>query len=324
MHEIGGFLELEHFYRGEYHTGLKLNCVRNAIALTMYEYGYQHLWIPFYLCDSVKNALKKFGFQYSYYSINEQFIPLLNHVCSESEAVLIVNFFGQLNPGNLSLLKEKYKNIIVDNTHAFFTSPVPGLDTVYTCRKFFGVPDGAYLYLNAPSKLYDSLCTDYSSNRMEHLLGRFESSASQYYSVFSVNDHSLSNEPIKKMSSITSNILNAIDYTAVQKRRQNNFDYLNNILSPFNLLNIKNSAGLYMYPLLLRNSAWIRARLIEEKIYIPTLWPNVLEECEKNTLEYNFANNLLLLPIDQRYSDDDMHYIFKYLKRLLMEGMHEY
>lgn len=317
MYEIGGYLEFEHFNSGEYHSGLRINCVRNAIALTMREYRYSHLWIPFYLCESVKNALIKFGFQYSCYSIDKNFLPTLNHTCSESEAVLIVNYFGQLDQNDLIRFKKKYINIIVDNTHAFFMPPVSGLDTIYTCRKFFGVPDGAYLYLNTPSKLYNSLCTDRSSQRMEHLLGRFESSASQYYSVFSANDHSLSDEPIKKMSLLTSNILNGIDYSTAQRQRQCNFDFLNAVLSRFNLLNVKNSAGLYMYPLLLKNGASIKTQLIKEKIFVPTLWPNVLNECSADTIEYDFANNIIPLPIDQRYTIHDMQYIFNHLTRII-------
>ena len=34
-------------------------------------------------------------------------------------------------------------------------------------------------------------------------------------------------------------------------------------------------------------------------------WPNVLEWCDKNTPEYNFAKDLLPLPIDQRIEKID-------------------
>ena len=33
-----------------------------------------------------------------------------------------------------------------------------------------------------------------------------------------------------------------------------------------------------MYPLLLKNGHRIKQVLIQQKIYVPTLWPNVLEE----------------------------------------------
>ena len=36
-------------------------------------------------------------------------------------------------------------------------------------------------------------------------------------------------------------------------------------------------------------------------IYIPTLWPNVLEECPQGSLEYHYAADILPIPVDQRY-----------------------
>ena len=53
----------------------------------------------------------------------------------------------------------------------------------------------------------------------------------------------------------------------------------------------------------------LRKKLINSKIYIPTLWPDVLELCEKDSIEYNYAQNILPIPIDQRYNDKDMDYI---------------
>ena len=53
------------------------------------------------------------------------------------------------------------------------------------------------------------------------------------------------------------------------------------------------------------------------KIYIPTLWPNVLDECEPDTLEYKFAADILPIPVDQRYGVEDMEYLAEVIK---MEG----
>ena len=45
------------------------------------------------------------------------------------------------------------------------------------------------------------------------------------------------------------------------------------------------------------------------KIYIPTLWPSVFELTTKEDIEYKMAENILPLPIDQRYTIEDMEYI---------------
>ena len=73
MKEIGGYLELEHFKNGEYHAeALRLNSVRNAIALIMQERGYHKLWIPHYLCCSVRKMLERHQFEYDYYNIRKE------------------------------------------------------------------------------------------------------------------------------------------------------------------------------------------------------------------------------------------------------------
>src|SRR5699024_9737582 len=153
------------------------------------------------------------------------------------EYIYVVNYFGQISDGNIKEIKSKYQNIIVDNTQAFFQKPVEGIDTLYSCRKFFGVPDGAYLYTN--SVLQTNLETDQSQERMKHILGRYEESANLYYNEFKKNDELLKNTPLKVMSKITHNILCAIDYKNIKKRRLENYLYLDKELSGINKLALK-------------------------------------------------------------------------------------
>ena len=49
--------------------------------------------------------------------------------------------------------------------------------------------------------------------------------------------------------------------------------------------------------------------MIDRKIYVPTLWPNVLEDVEPNALEYRYTADLLPLPVDQRYGEEEMNLI---------------
>ena len=68
-----------------------------------------------------------------------------------------------------------------------------------------------------------------------------------------------------------------------------------------------------MYPLHVENGAELRKELQKEKIYIPTLWPAVLDICREGELEYDMAKNILPLPVDQRYTTDDMQHIVQTL-----------
>lgn len=71
-----------------------------------------------------------------------------------------------------------------------------------------------------------------------------------------------------------------------------------------------------MYPFLVENGAMLRKRLLKEKIYIPLLWPNVIQDLNPIDIEYKLADNILPLPCDQRYTIKDMDYIVEKIIRL--------
>ena len=75
-------------------------------------------------------------------------------------------------------------------------------------------------------------------------------------------------------------------------------------------------SGAFMYPLYLPNGAEIRKKLQAHKIFIPILWPAVFNICDEGELEYNMAKNILPIPVDQRYTIDDMNYIVNILETM--------
>ena len=105
------------------------------------------------------------------------------------------------------------------------------------------------------------------------------------------------------------NFLHGIDYQFVKKRRSENYNYLFNKLGKVNNLNLSMAEGAYMYPLYLENGNKVRKNLQKSKIYVATLWPDVFEVCAENDFEYKLAENILPIPVDQRYTKEDMRYI---------------
>ena len=75
-----------------------------------------------------------------------------------------------------------------------------------------------------------------------------------------------------------------------------------------------------MFPFMVDNASELRDILIANKIYVPILWPNVIEETESDTLEYKMAENILPLPCDHRYGIEEMNYIVNIIKKWFMEG----
>lgn len=305
MKEIGGYIELDTYTRTMLHEdGVLLNCGRNALAYLLQAKKIKKILMPKFMCDSCDQVLKENEVNVEYYSIGLDFKP---HISKRTKLdwLYVVNFYGQLTNDYIKSLGE---NVIVDNAQAYFQDPIPNFDTIYTCRKFFGVADGAILYTDKRINIKEQ---DLSFDRMHFLLGRYEKTASEFYDEYVYNNSLFHNEPLKKMSRLTQNLLNGIDYDYVKRRRTNNFIYLDNQLKKINRLKLIIPEGPFMYPLFINNGAEIRKKLQKKNIYIPILWPSVLKNCNKDDLEYDLANNILPLPVDQRYDIQDMEYMVK-------------
>lgn len=309
MREIGGYIELNTYTGKMLHdNGIKLNCGRNALAYIIKAKNIKKLWMPKFMCDSCDKVLSDNNVDVQYYSIGLDFKASIKEW---DGWIYVVNFYGQLSNDYLASIGDR---IIVDNAQAYFQDPVPGVDTLYTCRKYFGVADGAILYTDKYIKIDTQ---DESFDRMHFLLGRYERSASEFYAEYVENNQLFRKEPVKSMSKLTENLLHGIDYEMVRKSRTRNFTYLHDKLYSMNKLNLLVPDGAFMYPLYIENGEKIRKQLQVKKIFIPTLWPAVFKLCGEKELEYDMAKNILPIPVDQRYGIEDMDYLVEEICKCL-------
>lgn len=307
MREIGGYIEFEHFHGMMLHEdGIKLDCGRSCLAYLIKAKGIKKIAIPSFLCDSVFYLCERYGVTLHFYQVGSDFLPEKVEI-DDDEYFCLMNYYGQLDQKTIEQYRDKYQRVIVDNSQAYFSEPVPGVDTYYTCRKFFGVPDGGILYTD--TKLDAELEQSESRTYMEHLLGRFERTASDFYSQSVSNNKRFKDQPIRKMSKLTENILHGIDYNYVKKVRTDNFNFLAAQLSTKNKLQLNDCDGPFAYPLLIENAEVIRKSLIENKVFVPVLWPNAAAEDTVSDKDKYLAKNILPLPCDQRYTVEDMQTI---------------
>lgn len=316
MKEIGGYIELDTYRLPMLHEGaVALNCGRNALAYLLRARKIRKLWIPRFICDSVTGVCEREGVPYAFYSIGFDLLPAQEIKLGEDEWFYFVNYYSQFDNGTISEYVKAYQRVIVDQAQSYFQEPIPGVDTLYTCRKYFGVADGAFLYTDAV--LDEALAQDVSFERMHFLLGRFEKTASAFYGEYVANNELFAEEPVKRMSKLTENLLHGIDYERVKAIRERNYLCLQDALERSNLLELRREPGSFMYPLMLENGAEIRKKLQERKIFIPTLWPDVFTWCKPDAAEYEMAKSILPLPIDQRYGTEDMTYVVEEIKCLI-------
>lgn len=315
MNPIGGYFSLELPHYEEYHKdAIRLNTGRNCLEYILRARGYKKVYIPYYTCDVVLEPFKKLGIPYEYYHIDIHFEICDRFTLKQGEALLYTNYFG-LKQRYVEQLATKVGNrLIVDNTQAFYVKPVEGIDTFYTCRKFFGVPDGAYLYTD---KLLDmELEQDLSYKRMLSLTKRIDLSPEAGYQDFRDTSNALVGLPIKRMSKLTQRMMQGIDYKAVAERRRSNYQLLHEALGKENNLELtlEDDAVPMVYPYLVPKEG-LREKLIENKIFVARYWPSVLEFTTPDDIDYLLAFQMQPLPIDQRYGEEEMNRIIEIIKR---------
>lgn len=312
---IGGYLGLE---LGESHNNnphgnaSALNTGRNAFYCILSELKPKSILLPNFLCKAILDPVHKLNIPYRYYSVSSTFEPIVHEDLSPTTYLLYINYFG-ICDNIVNLLAENYSsNLIVDNTQAFFSDPIDGIPTFYSARKFFGVPDGGYLY--GVDINMSTLQEDQSWNRCKHLLIREDISPEEGYSSFQENERLLSIVEVAKMSRLTNSILNAINYREVKAKRIQNFEYLHSKLITNNELSniFKSAYPSISYPYLTANAMSIREELKEQRIFTPMLWDNTM--MPNIPFDDNqFAERILHLPIDQRYTSRDLARITKIL-----------
>ncbi len=270
MHkEIGGYIEFEFNSKTEpYYKLPALNTSRNALKYIIKAYNIKEMQVPYYNCPVVWQAIEETGCKIKFYKINEDLMPDCEF--REDDYILYTNYFG-ISSKNIKKLAKKYKNLIIDNAQGFFMKPM-GIGSVYSPRKFFGAPDGAYVYCK--KELNEHFEKDMTSHtRVSHLVKRIEGGSNFGYDDFNKNEDTLISAEIKTMSDLTSYILSHVDYKKAKTKRRNNFKYLHKFLRKYNKLKIEltdDDVPMY-YPFYIKNDI-LREHLVKNKVYIPICW----------------------------------------------------
>lgn len=291
--------------------GIALNTCRNALEYIILQLAdAKRIFVPYYTCEAVIEPLKRLPVDYKFYHINEQLEIADELVLENGDYIIANNYFG-IKDAYIAELAEKYGDrLIVDNAQALFAPILPNIKAVYSTRKYVGVADGGFAVgmSTACTVNYEE---DNSSEHDSHLYIRKARGAEAGFKDYQANECKLDNQPIKRMSSETQSILSQIDYHKIIERRRLNYQYLCEAFGEMNLLRLPSMDSFVcpmVYPFMTDDES-LRRRLIESKVFVARYWPNVLDWCRVGDLEYKFANQIIPLPIDQRYSKKEMEYI---------------
>ena len=311
---IGGFIGLEPTARaaGPWHGAAVALCTgRAAFRLILETVRPALVHVPAYVCHVLFQPLSALRIPWRTYPVDETLSAAAAPTPTPGELLVVVNYFGVQDAAMRALVAAHGERLVIDNTQAFYGS---GGDTAWSfnsARKFFGVPDGAYLY--APG-LEERPCTRATHVGTRHLELRAAGRLDEARRAFLDHERGL-DDTLLGLSDSAERMLARIDYRGAAARRRANFARLHESLGRLNRLRLAPTVdGVpHSYPLL-PERALDRTELHRRRIFVPTFWPELLDGPGP---EADLAARLLPLPIDQRYDDSHMAVVAETVHELL-------
>lgn len=295
--------------------------------------------VPPYTCHTVIEPFLVHGFLLHTYPVNEKMqtspTDLEEVIRKEKPSVVLLHrYFGLDTLKGCEDVIRKYSSqgvlFIEDGTQSLFSKHkwIPADYYVGSIRKWTGMPDGGYaickegFFHKKPDK-YDKLLTN----------AKLKASYAKYEYIF---NQSGNKQDFLEMYGEAETILNAekryylispvseavfmkLDFENIAFRRRENYTILYKALQ--NIAGVNpvfgeldaNTVPLY-FPIIVKDRKSLQIKLRDNNIYAPVVWPKPEKMpmvCGNALMLYE---NVLCIPIDQRYVPADMERIIKCIK----------
>ena len=287
--------------------------------------------LPPFTCDTVIAPFLESGFFIDYYEIDNSLKAISEDLVdkaikSKVSVVLFHRYFGFETISDYDYLIKTLQdyNIIVieDCTQCLFSEFNKSLAdyTIGSIRKWMGVPDGGFatcksgVFTEKPvyyDKALEEAKVIASHNKYKYL---FESigSKTDFLLQYRIAEDILEKQnDWYRISNVSALVLSNQNIPLLKEKRRSNYQQLSALLANngrikpvLNKLHT-NEVPLY-YPIVVDNREALQKELIKNSIYAPVVWPKMIgltNICE--SAEYLY-NKMLCIPIDQRYSNQDV------------------
>ncbi len=299
--------------------------------------------LPAYTCDTVITPFKELGWECHYFSVDKNLRMNSDSVRAQYKqhqiSLIVVHpYYGmELNQEEEALLKELHEQgcrIVVDVTQGIYTKQNLDFVDYYvgSYRKWFKVPDGAFLKskqgaASIPQPLVENDDFVAVQTSAMYLRGAYFRSQNQLIKDISIKlnkkaegqiDHHITPH---KMSSFSYSIFKEKREDQCQTSRVENYRYLFENLSKIEEIEVVcrdmgevKTAPLY-FTFYTQDRKALQLALAEEHIYAPVIWPVVYDEVIIDESIRYIYDSLLAIPIDQRYTQEDMAKVVEIINR---------
>ena len=280
---------------------------RSALAAVLIAARPAVVWVPNFICGSVNDTLRSIGVQVRRYALTES-LGVPDEVSPASTDLLIcVDYFG-INAAAVDQAIDRFgPSLLVDASQSLFFRHCTGGTTIYSPRKFFGVPDGGLLRTSRRVSPSNDATEADSLARSQHLLYRRAGLVDAGYAMFQKAETSLSGcEPVT-MSRLTDALLRSIDVDTAVERRRRNYRDLAALLRPrgFDIPCLQSDAVPLCCPVRCDDAVRVRKELAARRIFTPTYWSDAAIP-DDDRVALRLRDGTVYLPCDQRYGEREL------------------
>ena len=293
--------------------------------------------MPAYCCHSMVDPFEKAGWKVVYYKLNEDLtadVDYLSRLLVEvrPKAALTMNFYGSASTLDaVSVIKCGYPECVCieDFSHCTFCLPEIYNEQVdyyvTSIRKSVGVCDGSVIISKA--SLDESVVEDNETGFMtarrdcqklkaEYAYTQDAAQKNIFFPELRRQEGELDNfSGVHRISKTGMEMLAVLNGESIRYARQKNMAHILNLLGG----KVEIISGIekcldgapFSLPILVKNRDEVQQKLAKRGVYAPVLWPICDEARAVCPVSARMADEMLSIPIDQRYNWDDIEEIAK-------------
>jgi len=293
--------------------------------------------MPAYCCHSMVDPFEKAGWEVVYYRLNEDLTADADYLVqvlatANPKAVLTMNYYGAASTKEATrCIKSEMPacKVIEDFSHCTFALTDifnPQVDYYVTSiRKSVGVCDGSVIisrgaidesYIEEGDTEFVNSRRDCQRLKAEYAYSQCGEQKKAFYPELCRQEAVLDAfEGVHRISGTAQKMLGMLNGGMIRYARQQNMKHILDLLRG----KVESVPGIekclagapFSLPILVKNRDEVQQKLAKRGVYAPVLWPVCDEVRAICPVSARMADEMLSIPIDQRYNYDDIEEITK-------------